>query len=82
VQMVHGALRASLTVVGLVLGCAPASPAPRPGAAPNTPDAAIELLGYLVENLGYRQITVWWRVRAVWESVAAGRPGVRWSDAG
>ena len=44
-QLVHGALRASLTVVGLVLGCAPVSPAPEPGAAPAAPDAAIWVYG-------------------------------------
>ena len=44
-QLVHGALRASLTVMGLVLGCAPVAPPGPTGAARDTREAAIWVYG-------------------------------------
>jgi hypothetical protein len=44
VQLVHGALRASLTVIGLVLGCAPMAPPGLTG-PPDTREAAIWVYG-------------------------------------
>jgi hypothetical protein len=45
VQLAHGALRASLTLVGLALGCAPLGPVPGTGPAADIPDAAIWVYG-------------------------------------
>lgn len=44
-QVVHGALGASLTLLGLALGCAPLAPAPEAGASADAPDAAIWVYG-------------------------------------
>jgi hypothetical protein len=42
---VHGALGASLTLLGLALGCAPLASAPRAGAPADVPEAAIWVYG-------------------------------------
>ena len=44
-MQVHGALGASLTLLGLALGCAPLAPAPPGGAPAGVPDAAIWVYG-------------------------------------
>ena len=44
-MQVQGALGASLTLLGLALGCAPLAPSPRAGAPADVPDAAIWVYG-------------------------------------
>jgi hypothetical protein len=45
VQLAHGALGASLTVLGLAVGCAPVAPGPGAGAPAGIPDAAVWVYG-------------------------------------